>query len=105
MVLGVEWPNVLSWAIAGGIAGWLAYAARGAGRLGATWDVVGALVGALAGGFIVSPLAGSLLLSLISGRPHPPQQHGWWFSIPVAFVCALVAVGLVRVRWRKRPRP
>ncbi len=74
----------LAWLIVGAVAGWLASIAMHS-RLGLLGDIVVGIVGALIGGF---------LFNLI-GAPGATGFNLW--SILVAFIGAVVLLGLVRL--------
>ena len=88
--------NVLFWIVAGGVAGWIAYAFLGLNHSRGTWVcvVIGA-VGAIVGGMLVAPLF-----------VNPPP--GSDFSLPTLVILAvglcvvLVPVALVRRRGVER---
>jgi uncharacterized membrane protein YeaQ/YmgE (transglycosylase-associated protein family) len=84
--------QVASWLIAGAVASWLVSALAGVGRLGMLVDwLLGPAVALLAG----------WLLALLT--QHPVEALDWWFSIPVAFVGAIVVISVFRILSHAHP--
>ncbi|MEP6896220.1 MAG: GlsB/YeaQ/YmgE family stress response membrane protein [Chloroflexota bacterium] len=78
--------NILSWIVVGLIAGWLAGMVMKGGGYGVLGDIIVGIVGALIGGFIASRLFG--VAGAVSGINLT--------SIVVAFLGAVIAIGIVR---------
>lgn len=79
--------GLLSWLVVGLIAGWLAGQVMKGGGYGLMGDIVIGIVGALVGGFLASTFFGV-----------PDAVNGINVtSIVVAFLGAVVALGLIRV--------
>jgi uncharacterized membrane protein YeaQ/YmgE (transglycosylase-associated protein family) len=56
--------NLVAWLVVGGLLGWVASSVMGTnGRQGAVMNIVVGLVGALLGGWIVSPLIGGATIN------------------------------------------
>lgn len=82
--------NLIGWLIIGGLAGWLANAVMKTGRArGLWWDIGLGLVGAVIGGYLVR-LAG--LNVDFTGPINLP-------SLGIAFLGAIVLLGLLRFVW------
>lgn len=84
--------SVVSWLIAGGVASWLASATAPQGAITLPLDWVAGPVGAL---------LGAAILAVVTGRALDTLD--WWFSIPAAFLAAVLAIGLFRIVLRARP--
>jgi uncharacterized membrane protein YeaQ/YmgE (transglycosylase-associated protein family) len=78
--------NILSWIVVGLIAGWLAGMVMKGGGYGVLGDIIVGIVGALIGGYLATNLFG------IPGAVNGINLT----SIIVAFLGAVVAIGIVR---------
>lgn len=88
--------GIIGWIIIGLIAGWLASMVMGKGGYGLVGDIIVGLIGALVGGFIVNQLFPSL------GNAIDFGTGGFWTSLVVAFIGAVVLIFLVRTLTRGR---
>ena len=75
--------GIIAWLVVGLIAGWLAGLVMKGGGYGVICDIVIGIVGAFVGGFV---------FSLITGG----GTAGFWGSIAVAFVGAVILIAIVR---------
>jgi uncharacterized membrane protein YeaQ/YmgE (transglycosylase-associated protein family) len=78
--------SVLSWIIVGLIAGWLAGMVMRGGGYGVLGDIIVGIIGALVGGFLATTLFGA----------STPVDGINLTSIFVAFIGAIVTIGIVR---------
>jgi len=74
--------GIIAWLVVGLIAGWLAGMVMKGGGYGVIGDIVVGLVGSLVGGFLVG--------YFVQG------PAGFWGSIVVAFIGAVVMIAIVR---------
>jgi uncharacterized membrane protein YeaQ/YmgE (transglycosylase-associated protein family) len=79
----LEPGGIIAWLVVGLIAGWLAGVVMKGGGFGLIGDIVVGLIGAFVGGFV---------FSLITGG-----TAGFWGSIGVAFIGAVILIAIVRV--------
>ncbi len=84
--------GLIAWIIIGIIAGWITGKLMSGGGYGALMDMVVGLVGALAGGFIMSHVFGAA------------STGGWIYSIIVAVIGAVVLTLLLRLITRGSTR-
>jgi uncharacterized membrane protein YeaQ/YmgE (transglycosylase-associated protein family) len=77
--------GIIAWLIVGLIAGWLTGLIMSGGGYGIIRDTILGLVGAFIGGLIFSAFTNNL------------HEYGFWGSIGVAFVGAVVLVFIVRL--------
>lgn len=82
--------GIIAWLVIGLIAGWLAGQFVEGGGLGILGDIIVGLVGAFLGGII----AGLLL----------PGSYGFWGSLIIAFIGAVVLLWIVRAFTGNRSR-
>jgi len=79
--------GVVAWLVVGLIAGWLAGQVMKGTGFGIVGDIVIGLIGAFIGGFVFGSLQGSYALG----------STGFWGSVLVAFVGALLLLVVVRL--------
>jgi uncharacterized membrane protein YeaQ/YmgE (transglycosylase-associated protein family) len=80
--------DIIGWIIIGAIAGWLANLVTHSGH-GVLFDIILGLIGAIVGGVIAGAIFGY----------HPSH---WWTHVIIAFIGALIVVGIVRLFTRGR---
>lgn len=81
------WTVVVFWAIAGGLAGWLAsIVARTNNRMGCLLNIVVGLLGAVVGGWLFRALGWGV-----------PTSHPFAATVLVAFVGATIVLLLLRL--------
>jgi uncharacterized membrane protein YeaQ/YmgE (transglycosylase-associated protein family) len=87
--------GIIGWIIIGLIAGWLASMVMGRGGYGLVGDIIVGLIGALIGGFIVQLIPGL-------GGAIDFGTSGFWTSLVVAFIGAVVLIFLARTLTKGR---
>ena len=85
--------SILSWIVVGLIAGWLAGVVMKGGGYGVLGDIIVGIIGAVIGGFVAANLFG--VPGAVSGINLT--------SIVVAFLGAILAIGIVRALSPGRP--
>jgi uncharacterized membrane protein YeaQ/YmgE (transglycosylase-associated protein family) len=85
--------NILAWILVGLVAGWLAGLVMKGGAYGIVGDIILGIVGALVGGFIAAALF---------GIPDPISGFNLT-TIVIAFLGAVIVVGIVRAITGRRP--
>jgi uncharacterized membrane protein YeaQ/YmgE (transglycosylase-associated protein family) len=78
--------GIVAWLLVGLIAGWLAGQVMKGTGFGVVGDIVIGLIGAFIGGFVFGSLQGSYAVG----------SAGFWGSILVAFIGALLLLAVVR---------
>lgn len=96
--------DLISWLIAGLIAGWFMYSISGRGPLGHITSGVVSLEGAVLGAWLL-PLGFARLASVLAGQGASPNPTEWWFSVPAAFTGGLLADSLLRLVFHARHAP
>jgi len=84
--------GIIGWLIVGALAGWLASMFMGKGGYGLIGDIIVGLIGAFVGGFLVSLINPSFSY----------DGSGWFVSVIVAFIGAVVVIWLARMVTRGR---
>jgi uncharacterized membrane protein YeaQ/YmgE (transglycosylase-associated protein family) len=78
--------GLIAWAVVGLIAGWLAGQVMKGTGFGVVGDIVVGLLGAVIGGFVFGAFQGGVVL----------WGTGFWGSVLVAFIGALLLLAVVR---------
>jgi uncharacterized membrane protein YeaQ/YmgE (transglycosylase-associated protein family) len=93
---GVELMNILIWLVIGGVIGWLAsLVMRTDGQQGILLNIVVGVVGALLGGWLISPLVGAGTIN---------QGDLSLAGLGVSFLGAVILLAIVNVFRRGRVR-
>jgi uncharacterized membrane protein YeaQ/YmgE (transglycosylase-associated protein family) len=79
----LEPGGIIAWLVVGLIAGWLAGQVMRGGGFGLVGDIVVGLIGAFVGGLVFSFITGG-------------GTAGFWGSIFVAFIGAIILIAIVR---------
>ncbi len=88
----MDFHGIIAWIIIGIIAGWITGKLMSGGGYGPVMDMVVGLLGALAGGFIMSRVFGAA------------SSGGWIYSIVVAVIGAVVLTLILRLVTRGNTR-
>lgn len=88
----MDFHGIIAWIIIGIIAGWITGKLMSGGGYGPIMDMVVGLLGALAGGFIMSHVFGAA------------SSGGWIYSIIVAVIGAVVLTLILRLVTRGNTR-
>lgn len=81
--MALEPGGIIAWLVVGLVAGWLAGQVMRGGGYGIMMDIVLGVVGAFIGG-------------IVFGIIFPGSAAGFWGSIIVAFIGAVLLIGLIR---------
>ena len=93
---GVERMNILIWLVIGGVIGWLAsLVMRTDGQQGLLLNIVVGIVGALLGGWLISPLVGAATIN---------QGDLSLAGLGVSFLGAVILLAIVNLFRRGRVR-